>query len=274
MINIDTLLRHSMKPNKDTDLQQALASFSPIHLQDMANVSLLNRIDTKYMMPLSELPQILAQLQTQYRILDIDGTRLNQYHTVYFDESGFTFYNQHHNQYGTRYKVRARQYVDTELMFFEVKHKSNRKRTIKSRLPLDSARDLNPAQINAFVDLYVPVDSTRLEPKLWNDYRRLTLVGKTRPERVTIDLDLAFGWHDDFAELPGIAIAEVKQEKFSQDSAFIQQMRRMGIRSTSFSKYCSGVYLLYEEVKRNNFKPVMRQVSKLVEQEGLHGSAQ
>ena len=40
-------------------------------------------------------------------------------------------------------------------------------------------------------------------------------------------------------------------------------MRRQGIRSVAFSKYCAGVYMLYDNVKTNNFKPVMRLVEKL-----------
>lgn len=258
-------------------IEQVLDQLTPIHLADMAGVSLLNRVDTKYFIPLHALPSMIEQVQDQYQILEIDGLRLNQYHTVYYDEPDFTFYTQHHNRRADRYKVRARQYVDTQIAFFEVKHKTNKKRTIKSRLQLESGQvdtdiDSQSNQITDFVDHHVPIEPEQLEVKLWNDYRRLTLVNKTSPERVTIDLSLSFGYEDTHTSLPGFAIAEVKQEHFTQQSPFIQQMRHFGIRSSSFSKYCAGVYLLHDNVKTNNFKPVMRQVQQLVETESYYAS--
>ncbi|GAB5491921.1 MAG: polyphosphate polymerase domain-containing protein [Phototrophicaceae bacterium] len=265
------------RPYPFHNIEQALDRFTPIQLSEMAGVSLLNRIDTKYLFPLQMLLPILEQVQGQYRILDIDGIRLNQYHTVYYDEPEFTFYTQHHNQHADRYKVRARQYVDTHVAFFEVKHKTNKKRTVKSRLPLESGQidtGIEPQSngITDFVEHHVPIESEQLEVKLWNDYRRLTLVNRLSPERVTIDLSLSFGHENSQMSLPGFAIAEVKQAHFTQQSPFIQQMRNFGIRSSSFSKYCAGVYLLYDNVKTNNFKPVMRQVQQLVEMENLYAS--
>ena len=261
----NTTHRHSY-----CQLEQALAQIDSISLSEMADVSLLNRIDTKYLFPMSDLIPILGQVGEEYRILDINQVRLNRYHTIYFDEPDFTLYKQHHNQHADRYKVRARQYVDTNLAFFEVKHKTNKKRTIKSRLELNQAI-LKSGEVNDFIDNHVPLDSHQIEQKLWNDYLRLTLVGKSQAERVTIDLDLSFGQEDSYTGLPGMVIAEVKQSHFSQDSYFIQQMRKRGIRSNSFSKYCAGVCLLYDDIKQNNFKPVMRTVQKLVQEEARYG---
>lgn len=251
-------------------LEQQLTRFLPISLAEMADVSLLNRIDTKYLIPVHDLYSVLAQVQSHYRILDIDQVRLNRYHTVYFDERDFTFYKQHHNKHASRYKVRARQYVDTNLAFFEVKHKTNKKRTIKTRLPLTEGLTAPAPEVEAFIEHHVPISPNQLEPKLWNDYLRLTLVSKAHLERVTIDLMLSFGNSQSQINLPSFAIAEVKQEHFSQASVFIQQMRQCGIRSSSFSKYCSGVTLLYADQKSNNFKPVMLKIQHLLQQEATH----
>jgi len=264
--------RHYDETQRHKTLEQTLSGFDPISLAEMSNVSLLNRIDTKYLFPISDLPFILEQIQADYRILDINNIRLNQYHTVYFDKADFTLYNQHHNRHADRYKVRARQYVDTNLAFFEVKHKTNKKRTIKSRLPLEDEYPVYGNDVTHFVHSHTPIKPEDLEQKLWNDYSRLTLVGNTQPERVTIDLQLTFGQDGNVTGLPGLVIAEVKQAHFTQNSYFIQQMRRIGIRSSSFSKYCAGVYLLYDNVKTNNFKPVMRNVQKLVEMEIANAS--
>lgn len=257
---------------KLSPFERLLNSYTPISLAEMAHVSLLDRIDTKYVLPLSQLYPVLASVQPAYRILDIEHNRLNRYHTVYFDEADFTFYNQHHNHHANRYKVRARQYVDTHTAFFEVKHKTNKQRTLKSRLPLPYGLRAQEAEVSAFVDEHVAGEHNTLEAKLWNDYLRVTLVGIERLERVTVDLDLSFGQHNLYTDLPGIAIVEVKQAAYSQQSSFIQHMRQRGFRPMSFSKYCAGVYLLYDGVKTNAFKPVMRQVQRLVCSEGHHAS--
>ncbi|MCC6613057.1 MAG: polyphosphate polymerase domain-containing protein [Anaerolineae bacterium] len=253
-------------------LDPLLSGFVPISLDEMSGVSLLDRVDTKYLMPYSALLAVLEQAQPHYRILDIQQVRLNRYHTIYFDEPDFTFYHQHHNQLAERYKVRARRYVDTALSFFEVKHKNNKKRTVKSRLPLEQWVDTASETVCEFVNAYTPVHMGNLEPKLWNDYVRLTLVGIMQPERVTIDLALSFGYDQTRIQIPKVAIAEVKQAHLSQSSPFIQMMRRQGIRSVSFSKYCAGVFMLHDGVKTNNFKPVMRLLEKLSAQGVNHAA--
>ena len=266
-IQLSSAYDSKTKLDKYGDIEQLLAQLSPIYLSQMSDAELLNRIDTKYLIPINFLPTILKQVSTCYRVLDIDGVRLNRYHTVYYDEPDFKFYTQHHNRHGDRYKVRARQYLDSNISFFEVKHKTNKKRTIKTRLPLNAECQTNASDLGIFIEHHVPTASNQLEVKLWNDYLRFTLVDPSKPERVTIDLALAFGHEETQIQLPGFAIVEVKQKRFALDSPFIKVMRRLGIRSSSFSKYCAGVYLLYDDVKTNNFKPIMRKVQKLVEME-------
>ena len=258
---------HKTELDNYGDIEQRLSGFSPVYLSDLSDAALLNRVDTKYLIPIGHLGSILDRVQANYRVLDINHIRLNRYHTVYYDNPDFKFYTQHHNRYGDRYKVRSRRYVDSNIAFFEVKHKTNKKRTIKSRVPLETEFEMQPGDLNGFIEHHVPAKSDELEAKLWNDYLRFTLVDQSKPERVTIDLALEFGYENTQVHLPGFAIAEVKQKRFTPDSHFIHEMRRLGIRSSSFSKYCAGVYLLYDNVKTNNFKPVMRKVQKMVEME-------
>jgi hypothetical protein len=63
--------------------------------------------------------------------------------------------------------------------------------------------------------------------------------------------------------LDGVAIAEIKQEKFNRRSAFVMEMRRLGIHQTGFSKYCFGVAQLYSTVKRNSQKRRALMIDKL-----------
>ena len=248
-----------------------LAKFDSISLAEMENVRLLNRTDTKYIMRLSQLHHMLNRIAGQYRVLETAHTRLNQYQTLYFDTPDFTLYRQHHNGLRSRYKVRVREYVDSDLAFWEVKRKTNQGRTVKSRLRSpEYVSSLGDEQIDDFVEAHIPLDTENLEPKLWNKFLRITLVSKQHPERLTLDLNLQFGWEDDVVDLPGIVIAEVKRERASQPSDFVQQMRQLRIRPTRFSKYCAGVYLLYDGVKTNNFKPRIRLVEKLMQEESIY----
>jgi hypothetical protein len=251
-----------------THIVHVLAQFDPISLAEMEHVALLDRTDTKYILRTSQLQSALVHITGRYRVLETADTRLNNYQTLYFDTRDFALYRQHHNGLRSRYKVRVRQYVDSDLAFWEVKRKTNRERTIKARLQVpELAPTINDKQIDAFVDTNAPLDAQQLEPKLWNRFVRITLVSKYCPERLTLDLNLEFAWGDAYVSLPGIAIAEVKQERLSQHSDFVQQMRRLGIRPARFSKYCAGVYALYDNVKVNNFKPRMRLVEKLMQEE-------
>lgn len=250
-------------------VERLLARFDPINLSEMENVELLNRTDTKYVIRVSQLHHALERIIGHYRTLETADTRLNHYQNLYFDTHDFALYRQHHNGLRARYKVRVREYVDSDLAFWEIKRKTNQERTIKSRLQTpEHVTSTDDELFDEFVDAHVPAVAQDLEPKLWNRFLRITLVSKHRPERLTLDLNLEFGWGDAYIALPEIAIAEVKQERSSRHSDFVAQMRQLGLQPSSFSKYCAGIYLLYDDVKVNNFKAQMRLVEKLVQQEG------
>jgi len=256
---MDTLIQHNA-PTLDT----LLGGFSPIGLHELGDSALLDRIDTKYVVGMGQLEDALERVSGQYDILCVDGRRLNPYQTLYFDTPDFDIYKQHHNGWGDRYKIRARRYIGSDVAFFEVKHRTNRSRTIKSRLPITQVTTQINDSALAFVDANTPFTSSGLEPKLWNDYQRVTLVSKTSAERVTIDLTMEFGWEDTQITFPGVAIIEVKQASLAQRSEFNAQMRRLGLRAGSFSKYCVGVSSLYQPPKSNNFKAYFRQINKVM----------
>ncbi|HML22271.1 MAG TPA: polyphosphate polymerase domain-containing protein [Aggregatilinea sp.] len=252
-------------------IERALAAFEPITLAEMDAVALLDRVDTKYVLRAEQLYTVLRQIAQAYRALEIKGTRLNHYQTLYFDTPDLALYRQHHNGCGSRYKVRERKYIESDLAFFEVKRRTNQDRTVKSRLQIPDIEPMLDHLVDECGGADPAVDVDGLEPKLWNEFQRITLVSTQQPERLTLDLNLRFAWGDAIEALPGIAIAEVKQAQASQPSAFVQQMRGLGIRPTSFSKYCVGICMLYDGVKTNNFKSRLRLVNKLMQEEVNHG---
>lgn len=250
--------------NGGIDFRPLLWQFETISLAQMADVALLRRTEMKYILSETQLYQALAALSAHYWVLDIEHIRLNEYQTLYFDTADFALYHRHHAGSGDRYKVRSRNYVDTNLSFLEIKHKINKNRTIKSRLPTPSLVTDLSADTNSFVQTHLPALGQTLEPKLWNEYHRMTLVSKYRTERLTLDVQVQFGGNGRYVALPGLTIAEIKQDHPRHDSDFIRQMRAMNIRSTGLSKYCLGVTLLYPTVKHNNFKPKLRQIEKII----------
>ena len=260
-------------PAQQPNFAALLARFEPIALVEMSEVALQDRTDTKFVMREGQLYNALATLTQQYRVLDIRGVRLNQYRTLYFDTADFDLFRQHHTGRRDRYKVRTRSYVDSQLSFLEVKHKVRQNRTVKSRIATRGLLTWVTPEADAFLNDHLPFDAEALEPKLWNEYTRITLVSKRDCERLTLDLRLRFsGYENTFAagrafDLPGLAIAEVKQDGLNRHSAFVSRMREMGVRPIGFSKYCAGVAMIFDEVKHNNFKSKMRLVQKLVQGE-------
>ena len=114
----------------------------PILLSEMKGICLMNRIDTKYMMPVNMLPQLLTRLEHDFRIQQVNGQTVGQYWTLYYDTKELEMYLNHHNCRLPREKIRMRTYLDSNLTFLEIKRKSNKGRTSKERiqLPLNTDR--------------------------------------------------------------------------------------------------------------------------------------
>ena len=241
------------------------SSMEPIGLDGLQDVALMNRRETKYVLREQDLLNALVPLTARYRVLEIDGIRLHRYLSLYFDTPSFFLYHRHRAGGKHRYKVRAREYTDTRLAFLEIKHKISEIRTEKNRVQTPQfLTDLAP-EFGDFVQDHFPLPVDELEPKLLNAYRRITLVGKYNPERVTLDLGPRFYADGGNETLPGIAIAEVKYESNGRGSDFMRRMREMGIRPMGFSKYCVGVSMLYPQVKNHYFRPTMRTVRKIMQ---------
>lgn len=160
--------------------------------------------------------------------------------------------------------MRSRRYVVTGQSFEEIKQKTNKDRTVKRRIATATIATTRTAELAGFVAACTPGLGDRLEPMLWNAYSRITLVSRAHAERLTIGLDLSFAHAGRRVSLPGVAVAEVKQDGVDRGSGFIQQMHAAAVQPTSFSKYYIGVALLYPHVKHNNFKTRLRQVQQLM----------
>jgi hypothetical protein len=246
---------------------QELASqahdFTPISLQEMAEVSLQDRTDTKFAMSPRQLLETLAALKQDYWILSVNGQRFNHYRTLYFDTPNFDLFNLSVNERANCYKVRSREYTDSHLSFLEVKHKTHKDRTIKNRLATVEPVVKMTQEGENWLSGVFPYDARMLIPRVWNTFTRITLVSKRDCERVTLDVDLTFYTANKVVNLNNMAIAEVKMDKGKRASPFLAQMRAQKIHPKGFSKYCIGVALLYDQVKKNTLKPKMLWINKM-----------
>jgi hypothetical protein len=227
----------------------------------MDNVRLMNRVDVKYTFLDEKLPDFLNKLKEHYRILEVNGCRSSRYESLYFDTAGFHLYHQHHSGRLNRYKIRVRKYVESNLHFFEIKFKNNKGRTLKNRIKQQNVIQTIEGKAEEFLAQHTNLADAGLEPKLWVNYTRITLVHRSIAERVTIDVNLTFKNHESTREIPHLVIAEVKQDKAST-SAFVRMMRDNFIREGSISKYCYGVTSLFRE-RMNNFKTQLHLYKKI-----------
>lgn len=252
-------------------VQKLLSNLEPISLKGLDSVKLLNRVDRKYIIPVSGLPGIIRLLNNnQYSILEIDGHRAFSYLTTYFDTTDFRFYKDHHNRLPSRIKVRTRTYKENNLHFFEIKVKTN-VRTNKLREGLsEQGSDLSDTQDEKIRTLYPKELASSLIPSLINSFTRITLVNKARTERCTIDVNISF--RDPEApekeiRVSDIAIIEVKQSKASVLKGIVASLRAMRVYPSSISKYVLGLILTHPDIKHNSFKPLLHRIKKVTTQQ-------
>ena len=243
-------------------LEKIIDQFNPTSLKEMDNVKLLNRVDTKYICSVFKLIEILKDLTETYKVLEINDQRIMSYRTKYYDTSNFKMFLEHQNGKLNRYKVREREYVNSDLNFLEIKFKNNKSRTIKSRVVRSENLDCFANNEIDFLDDKSPFSSDELEVKLYNSFQRITLCNES--ERVTIDFKLRFEDNNgSLSVLPLLVIIEVKQDKFSTKSDVVKMLKKHHVRSNSFSKYCIGTSIIYPHLKSNRLKSKILLMNKI-----------
>ena len=229
----------------------------------MDEVTLMNRADTKFVFSITTLLKVIPKLSNHYRVLEINGVRLSAYQSLYFDTDDFQFYHQHHNGKTNRNKVRYREYIDSNLLFLEVKRKNNKGKTIKKRIQVQKINETLFGEHKAFVDEAIG-EKLELFPRHWNRFHRVTFVHKRRKERLTIDVNFRFqDIKDTKIKLGDMVIAEVKQEKKNLSSDFIRIIKGERIHPFRISKYCVATANLFPNLKKNNFKRKILHLNKL-----------
>jgi hypothetical protein len=244
-------------------LAELAAGFPPLSLADLGAASLMERVDSKFLLPAPSVPQLLGALAGEYRVLQVGGVRLARYSTRYFDTPDLALYRAHQAGRLPRHKVRVRSYLDSGERYLEVKLKNNKGRTLKTRTPLGPGEaTLERVRREALLRTSGSVPGMELEEILTAEFTRLTLVREDAPERLTVDVGLTYTRGDEVRELPGVAVAEIKQDRPGQADAR-DALRSLYLRDGSVSKYCIGVALLVPDVKKNRFKRVLSALARI-----------
>lgn len=240
-----------------------IKGFKPISLNEMDTVSLMKRTDTKFVIHEKDLISLLNSIQDQYRVLEIDGNRIPTYSSLYFDTKKRKFFLDHHNKKVNRTKIRMRKYVESDLCFLEIKQKDGKGNTTKNRTRIvDFETELSNNSLGFIKD--ITNQDYHLEPVIWNEFNRITLVNIEEKERLTIDLNLTYKIGKKSKVYSNLVVIEVKQERFCRTSPVIKQLKLKNINPYSISKYCIGMISVDKSLKYNLFKEKLIKINKII----------
>ncbi|GAB4201950.1 MAG: polyphosphate polymerase domain-containing protein [Bacteroidia bacterium] len=246
------------------ELKKILHTLQPISLQEMESVSLMNRVDSKYVFNIGQLPDLLNDIASYYKILEINNIRNHLYDSLYFDTPDYQMYYRHLYNRLNRYKIRFRKYVNSNgLTFLEIKFKDNKEKTHKKRKQYKDITTHLPDELSDFLIKQTPYSVGKILPTLKIQYYRMTLVSHHFNERVTIDTQLQFDNFEKQFQLNNIVIAEVKRNSYAEHTEFMKLIKKHRIREGGLSKYCTGMAFTNEYLKKNNFLPKLSFFQKI-----------
>ncbi|MBQ9357069.1 MAG: polyphosphate polymerase domain-containing protein [Prevotella sp.] len=246
------------------NMEELLMQMTPITLEEMSGVKLMNRIDTKFVTTMPRLVQLLSMAREDYFVQDIGGERNMLYDTTYFDTSDFDMYKEHQRGHAGRQKLRFRTYVSSNLQFLEIKTKNNRGRTKKKRIEVGDM-DLTDTAKRDFIAQKLKYDVDTLVPHTHNYFRRITLVNRQKTERLTIDTQLQFNnlVTGKSLDMGPLVIVELKRDGLVS-SPVLGMLLNLRIHPHGFSKYCMGAALTNPGLPVNRFKQKLRDVERIL----------
>ena len=255
-------------------MTEILSHFETITLDEMRDIRLMNRIDTKFVTTVPVLRQLLQLARDEYFVQQVDGEVIAPYYTLYFDTDDCAMYNRHEAGHLERQKLRVRSYLHVGINYLEVKTKNNHGRTKKKRT---AAHEFDPLahetcsfrlhDYDEFLAEHLRYDPQRLSEQLENRFDRITLVNRGKTERLTIDVNLRF--HNittgNYRFMGDLVIIELKRDGH-QPSPILPKLLQLRIHPHGFSKYCIGSALTNDSLRRNRIKPRLHSIDKFLNQ--------
>ncbi len=231
-------------------MDELVEAFDPVSLEELdERAALLRRVDNKYAVEQDRFVQLLERLRDDHQALEIDGRRVFEYCSTYFDTPELRCFTDHVEDRQPRFKARTRLYVDSDTCVFEVKLKHEDGETDKRQTDhavkdaerfTDSARRcLEQALGDA--GLEAPEE---MRPTLLTRFRRITLAACEGSERLTCDLGVDLSEPDGRAAhmRDGVILVETKSER--GESPADRVLTELGLEPISVSKYRVGMSLV------------------------------
>jgi len=249
---------------------EILDNFTPITLEEMDSIRLMNRIDTKFVTNEAMLGRIFSMaLEKNYSVFITEGKRTGGYDSLYFDTADLEMYMEHHNTHLVRQKVRTRVYFNSYKTHLEIKQKNNHRRTKKRRISIPYSEFIEFSKdqdATSFLAQNSRYELSDLHPRLNTRFTRVTLVNEARTERLTIDTGLNFYNHDTklAASLKDAVIIELKQDG-NCPSPMKEILFELRVKPFNVSKYCIGNVLTDPNLKNNRFKLKIRRIEKIID---------
>lgn len=236
-------------------ITNAVMGHRSVSLEEIDNLNLMDRAESKYIIPFRKIPFFLNKIDSYYRVLEIDGLRIFRYHNVYFDTPDFLFYNQHITGKLPRSKVRLREYENNGITYLEVKKRTNTNRVKKWRVASGEFRDRLQENEVSFIAEHLKCLPGVLIPVLINRFKRITLASCSDEERVTVDFDLSWSsLKGDVFTFPYLSVVEIKRSGTCKGSFVGSLLKERFIHSSGFSKYCTGNAVVNNPVRQNTLK--------------------
>ena len=251
---------------------KSLKKFDSISLEQLnATMSFMDRVESKFVINETQLPQILKQFEKDYYILQIKNKSIFGYHSVYFDTDDYKFYREHGKWLKMRTKIRSRCYIDSGTTYFEFKQKyyeTVRKFRFEQKNSSHGKFDNKCKKFfdRLYRDTYGEKLSSKISPSIITEYKRFTLCSKENDERLTIDTKLRFtNSRNKISKyaLDNIAIIEVKSTK--EDTKGRQILTKMWLNPVeACSKYCLAVHNLVAKIKKyDRFDAAMNYINHI-----------
>ncbi len=254
-----------------------LKEYTTISLDQLnASMSLLERIEAKYLLNLDQLDKVLAELQDKFSVLTIKDVCVFTYDNIYMDTNDYLFYKLHEQGEKQRIKVRTRHYVDSgDLVYFEMKlREGDVLRKFRYPCGLEGHGVMNKDAVRFYSalcqSLSLPYAKEPISPSMQTKCKRITLCSKTSAERITIDFDIELKDLRDpnsrTIKLGNFAIMESKAK--SEKGYGKKLMKKMDIEEASgCSKYCLGVHYFGRMKSHDKFKDTIKFINKHHEKE-------
>ena len=252
--------------------KEPLKTFEKLTLTELnSTASFLKRIDRKFLLTTSQFKETLEDLKKDFRVLEIGGNRMFKYDNVYMDTKDYLFYNQHQSWMNPRTKVRTRLYKDSDLAFFEYKHKQDWvTQKFRYSFPMSEHWEMTKWKKRFFSwvwqSLHTPEKTPEITPAIRTTYDRITLVSKNGEERLTIDFNIKTKnlrrKNGKVVDLKNLVIIESKTLK--KYAFAIDIMKKHNIsKAKACSKYSLWVVYGWLAEKYDHFADTMEKIKKI-----------